>query len=131
MQSILNFFRKHWIKHVVAIVMGALLIVIYQSVNNSWGDIAGWYNSTSIAGAVLVLIGGLSVMNNFGTFNLASFYFMRHRVDEKRKENYYEYTVRKAEDRKKDRLTFLPYVLIGALYLIASLILILVARSRG
>ena len=122
------FFRTHWVKHLVALFIGVANMCIYCA-NDGWTHLSSYYNGTAVAGLSLVFIGLLSLVNGFGAFDMASFYMMRRRVDATRQENYYEYATRKAEQRSKDRAAFVPYLIVAALFLIASGILSLVAMS--
>ena len=122
MQRILLFLQKHWIKFVVCILVGFGLMAIYNSAAGNWHTLASYSNGAFIGGAVLFLVGLLSLVGSFGAFDLASFYFLRKRVDETRKENYGEYVTRRADDHAKARMGFLPYVIVGILYIIAGIV---------
>ena len=121
---VLLFFKRHWIKFLVCILLGVGLMSLYNTSAGRWDLIGSYSNGCFVAGAVLVLLGLLSVVTNFGAFNLASFYFNRKRIEEGgRKENYAEYTNRKEEERASYRLGFLPYMIVGVVYIAVSLIL--------
>lgn len=122
MNVIGEFFRQHWIKLIVSFVIGLLLMVIYNSVRGTWNMFYTYVDGGFIAGAVLFLIGMLSLVNSFGAFDLSSFFFRRKRIDENRKEDYYEYVQRRSEERKGTRSGFLPYVFVGIMYILFSVI---------
>jgi len=118
---VLNYLRKYWIKFVVSLAIGILLMCIYNWINGHW-DVPMFYsNGGFIAGASLFLIGMLSLVNSFGAFDLSSFYFRRKRVDETRKENYGEYVNRRAEERAHSHLGFLPYAIVGIVFIIVAI----------
>ena len=122
MQRILLFLQKHWIKFVVCILVGFGLMAIYNSAAGNWHTLVSYSYGAFIGGAVLFLVGLLSLVGSFGAFDLASFYFLRKRVDETRKENYGEYVNRRADDHAKTRMGFLPYVIVGILYIIVGIV---------
>lgn len=126
MRNVLEFIQKNWIRFVVSLAIGLAISIIYMSVNTylgSWKDIMFYCNATFIASFLLFAIGVLTLLNNFGGFDIFSFLIMRKPYNEARKENLYEYSERKKEERKKYKLVFLPYLIVCSLFLIASLIL--------
>lgn len=126
---VLNYLRSHWIKFVVATLIAFANLAIYNSAAGSWSTMFSWCNGCFIGGASVVFIGGLALVNNLGGFDLGSYYFGRKKT-EQGFEDYYEYVDRKKESRSVDRFGFLVYVIVGALYLIAATVL-LVLLQRG
>lgn len=124
MDAILAFLRDHWIKFLVCVVLGFLCLLTYNFTNGSWTRVDSYMDGCFIGGFALIAIGGLSWINNLGGFDIASFYIRRKNIGE-RKEDYYEYGERRKEERSRNKLTFLPYIIVGSLYLIASLILMI------
>ncbi len=124
------FFKKNWIRFVVSIGIGIIMICIYNFGHqislkiNPWVLPYFYRDSLFIAGMVVVLTGGLSIMSNFGVFDIFSFYPGRKKKEDGKKENYGDYVERKKAERSSEKnLYFLPYFIVGALFLIASLIL--------
>ncbi len=115
------YLHKYWLKFALCPVIGLLIMVIYNSAAGQWTALVSYSNGAFIAGAVLFLIGLLSLVNSFGAFDLSSFYFRRKQFDETRKENYGEYVTRRAEERKKTRMGFLPYVIVGTVFIIVGI----------
>ena len=121
MRIIVDYLRKYWLKFALCPVIGLLIMVTYNGAHGQWNVPVAYSNGAFIAGAVLFLIGLLSLVNSFGAFDLSSFYFRRKQFDETRKENYGEYVNRRAEERKKTRMGFLPYVIVGAIFIIVGI----------
>ena len=118
---VLLFFKRYWIKFLVCVLLGFTLMAIYNSSAGRWDQLSSYCNGSFIGGAALFFIGMLSIVNNFGAFDLASFYFMRKQFDETRKENYGEYVSRRGDERSKSRFGFLPYVIVGFVFIIVGI----------
>ena len=122
-QAIYYFFKNNWIRFLVAFLLGVVPVIVYQAVNNTWTLPLGYCNGLFVSAFLLISISVLVVLNLFGAFDIFSFYINRKRTEEGRKEDLYEYSTRKKEERLKAKLVFLPYLIVGLLYLIASLII--------
>ena len=130
MNSIGNFFKKNWIRFIVSLAIGATMVCIYNFGHqislkiNPWVIPYFYRDSLFIAGMVVVFSGGLAIVSNFGVFDIFSFYPRRKKKEDGKKENYGDYVERRRAERSSDKnLYFLPYFIIGTLFLIASLIL--------
>ena len=123
MAVILHFLKKNWIRFLVALIIGVIPVVVFNAVNNTWQLAIGYCNGLFISAFLLIAISGLVALSLFGAFDIFSFYFDRRRKEDGTKENLYDYSARKKENRWKAKFAFLPYLIIGSLYLIASLIL--------
>ena len=123
MQKILGFFAEYWVRLIVSFFIGIVIYVVYNSIKNSWIMLIEHCNACFIAGFVLVGISALAALNLFGAFDIFSFYFNRKKKENGDKEVLYDYSTRKKQERLKVKLAFLPYLLVGSLFLIASLIL--------
>ena len=121
MGHILDYLRRYWLKFLICLALGLFVMAIYNWSAGRWDQLISYSNGAFIGGAFLFLVGLLSLVNSFGAFDLSSFYLRRKQYDETRKENYGEYVTRKAEERKKTRLGFLPYVIVGAVFIIVGI----------
>ena len=123
MHKILDFFVKHWVRFLISLVIGLIIGVVYLLISKGWTLVIAYCNATFIAGFVLFAISVLVVLNLFGAFDIFSFFFMRKKVESGAKENLYDYSTRKKEERNKFKLVFMPYLVVATLFLIVSLIL--------
>lgn len=125
MNAILSFLKRYWIRFVVSVVLGGAILILFLSLQNEWTSRFGYMNGCFIAGAFLLGVAALSIINNFGGFRLASYYFRRKKTveNEGKYENFIEFNARKDEERVSFRWCFLPYVIVGLIYLIPSLVL--------
>lgn len=99
------------------------MVVAYCAIMNSWTVIIGYCNGFFIAAFTLISIGLLAVLNLFGAFDIFSFYPGRKKKEDGTKESLYDYSTRKKEERGKFKLVFVPYISLGSVYLLVSLVL--------
>ena len=123
MSVILSFLKKNWIRFLVATVFAAAPVIVYLAVNQAWKLAIGYCNGLFISGFFLTGVSALVALNLFGAFDIFSFYFGRKLNEQGKKEDLYEYSTRKKEQRWKAKFAFLPYLIVGAICLIASLII--------
>ncbi|MCR5349229.1 MAG: DUF3899 domain-containing protein [Bacilli bacterium] len=122
-QVIGNYMRNHWVKFIVAFLIAFANLAIFNSAAGSWTALISYCDGAFIGGASVVFIGGLSWVNSLGGFDLASYYFGRKKT-ESGFEDYYQYVDRKKETRREDRFGFLPYLIVGVLYIIVAAVLL-------
>ncbi len=138
MNKIAYFFRKNWIRFVAALVVGIIFVVIYlvayqNAVNKGDNKLNVWIlpeyyrDGLFIAGMIVIFMGALAVVANFGIFDIFAYYPARKKKENGKKENFGDYVERKRLERSSNKNPFyLPYFIVGALFLIASLILLFV-----
>ena len=130
MNKIGLFFQKNWIRFVACLLIGVAIVCLYNFGHqialkiNPWGLAYYYRDSFFLAGMVVVSAGGLAICANFGIFDIFSYYPGRKKKENGKKENYGDYVQRKQLERSSDRnLYFLPYFIVGSIFLIVSLIL--------
>ena len=123
MRKVLDFFIENWIRLVASFVFGAAVMVIFVAIKQNWSVVINYVNGLFLAGFLLFAFGVLIILTGFGSFNMFTFYFNRKKKDNGYKENYYEYTQRKEIERSKYKKIFLPYLIIGTLYILISVVL--------
>lgn len=129
MSAIKSFFLKNYIRLIVSLVIGLILMTIYNlsyqfglSVN-AWSNLSYYRDGAFIAGMVLLFIGLLAIISQFGAFDIFSFYAGRKRKEDGSKENYTEYVERKRETRGRFNITFLSYFIISTCFLVFSFVI--------
>ena len=123
MRKVLSFFIEHWVRFLVAFLIGVIMMIVYLAIANAWTWVIGYCNATFISAFVLFSISILSVLNLFGAFDIFSFYIGRKKKENGAKEDLYDYSSRKKDERSKFKLVFVPYLFFALLFLVASLIL--------
>ena len=122
MDAFVSYLRAHWIKTVVSIGIGLTAMLTCLGLQGGWTSQSSYCDACFVAAAILLGIGALAVINNFGGFDLFSYYIRRHRTEEG-PEDFGSFVVRKGEERVKSRWAFLPYITIGVCFLIPSIVL--------
>jgi len=129
MNAIKTFFQKNYIRLIIAAVIGLIIMAIYNLSyqfglsTNSWADLIYYRDGAFIAGMVLLFIGLLTVISQFGAFDIFSYYAGRKTKEDGTKENYTEYVERKRETRSHFNFSFLSYLIISTCFLIFSFVI--------
>ena len=122
MDAFFTYIRDHWIKIAVCFLIGTSTTMITLATRNGWTSAQAWSDACFVAAAILLGVGVLAIVNNFGGFDLFQYYFRRRRTEEG-PEDFGSYVTRKGEERVKLRWGFLPYIVIGIAFLIPSIVL--------
>ena len=114
---------RRWLKGslaqcVIALVIGAVIALIVL-IESDFVRIASYYDALTTAGAVVILVGLLVLVTYHGAFDIFGYAFKFHST--RRRVSYSEYMEKKKEGRSP--LTFLPYLIVGAVILGAGLLL--------
>lgn len=114
-------------KYIIALFLAIAFFIVYmisQSIaypdSNQWLILFNYVNAFSIPGMILICIGGLSTVNNFGAFDIFNYLLVKHKY------NYHslsDFSNDKDIYRKKHRYVCVPYFAVGFIFLIISLIL--------
>ncbi|MGN0506088.1 MAG: DUF3899 domain-containing protein [Lachnospiraceae bacterium] len=81
-----------------------------------------YIDAFSVAGSVSILFGMLLWVASAGAFTTFGYAFSTFRSERKYKD-LYEYTVAKEEKQQRQKKTFMPYILVGFVFLMVSFIL--------
>ena len=125
------FFKENWIRFLASIGVGAIFMLIYNLVLQStsdvniWAMLSSYRDGATIAGFALFFFGLLLILAHFGAFDIFNFFFQRKKKEDGSKEIYSEYVERKRMEKGHLNLFFLPYLIVGSLYLLFSVIAIL------
>ena len=92
---------------------------------NIWAMLSSYRDGATIGGFALFFFGLLLILSHFGAFDIFSFMFARKKKEDGSKEIYSEYVERKRMEKGHLNLFFLPYLIVGSLYLLFSVIAIL------
>jgi hypothetical protein len=111
-------------KYLVAFCIACGLTVAYLVLNGD-DHIRFYCDAFFIGGAATFLIGCLSCVSFYGAFDSFSFGFRMFRKDRRSESTLYDYVSTKQIERKKARLPYTPYMVIGVLFLIVSYILLI------
>ena len=129
MLAIATFFRKNWIRILVATILGIGVMVLYNFSAGDWNELISYSNGAFISGFIWLAIGGLYIVEGFGGFDIFAYLVRRKKTQEGHTESLYEYSQRRNEQRKPARFGFLAYFLVAVIYFLISLILLLATRT--
>lgn len=121
LQSLAQFFKNNWLRFILSIALVGACLSTYCILNENWTHPIMYVNGLFIGGAVSIFGAAMSVINLFGGMDIFSYYLNR-KTTENGKEDLYEYSQRKKTQRMKNPFNFVPYLFIGALAIIASII---------
>ena len=127
-EAIKNFFIENLARFIISFVVVILITILYNLSHNGWKTIVAYIDSTFISSIVLFCISGLSFVNQQGTFDIFAYTFSKKKRKEQNEE-FYDFTERRNLERKATPYVPLPYLFVGILSFIISIILLLISRA--
>ena len=120
------FFHSKY-RYILSLVFGLIGVLCYflSHDKNLEYPVFSTSNACFISGFVLVLVGGLSILSNLGAFDIFSYQFKRKGAGAS-KYTLYDHQQRRIEQSKTRKYYFVPYFVVGGLFLLVSFILTLV-----
>jgi len=118
----LNNLKEQYVKCIFTFIYGIIIIIINNLSYGMWDSIFVYINGLFVAGFSLLCFGGLSVCAYFGTFDIFT-HLGAKRGPNGVKPTLYEHSEALKEKRSKKPLPFIPYFVIGAIYIIIMFIL--------
>lgn len=117
----IRLFLHSWKKYLILTIVGLVILLINLSLHD-FVYLLNYISGLQIAGFVLILVGGLSLLNYYGAYDFWSYAFTRRGKNGKNG-SVYEYSEEKRSKRSKLKLPFGPYFLTGTVYLLLSFLL--------
>lgn len=120
----MNFLRKYFLHspgHYAAALgvnLGFTLLVLFL---RDFDRVLAYIEAFSVAGAISVLFGMLLWVSSAGAFNMFGYAFSYFRAN-RRYKDLYEYTVAKQEKVAKQPKVYVPYIVVGLVFLMISYI---------
>ncbi len=112
-----------WTKYVIALGI-CIVILLVNLILNDFHYLINYINGFQAGGAVTFLIGGLSLVTYLGAFDTFGYGFSKlRRNPEKSYRDMYEYSNLKYEERRRKQWTFIPYFVVGLVFIIVGLVL--------
>ena len=122
MKEMLNKIFLHSWKKYIMLFLVAFVLTLVGLLLNGFDLVLYYVNSFFFAGFAMICFGGLSIVNYFGGYDFMSYAFSKRNSDGT-KIQYSTYIENKETKRKAKKLPFGPYFVIGAVFLIVSLII--------
>lgn len=125
MNWIKRVFIHSWQRYLISFCLAIVLSLIYLC-TRGFQTLIYYIDAFAIAGAIVFLCGALSLISYFGGFDTIRYGLASFRSGGRAKyEDLYDYSIQKKEERKHGHFTFVPYFIVGAIFIIISLILTL------
>lgn len=118
------FNKYNIIRIIIGFAIGVAVSLLNVAAVNGWTQANCYKNGFFLGAFVCVLIGLLSVLANFGSFNIFS-YFPGRKTFDGHKETYTQYSERKNLERDKSKFAFIIYLVDALVLVIFALISIL------
>lgn len=120
--SFLNKYFFHSPMHYVAALVMNIVLMLIVLFLNGFDKVIFYVNACSVAGAISVLWGMLLCVTAAGAFNTLGYALSIFR-EERKYQDLYEYTVAKEEKNSKQKKTYMPYIVVGIVFLLISYVL--------
>ena len=112
-------------KYIIATILVLVIFIVNLCLNN-FKELIHYINGVQIGGAVVFLIGGLSLVSYFGAFDTFGYAFSKlRRNPEKNYRDMYEFVSVKEEERKDQKFSFMPYFVIGLFFILIGMFLMI------
>lgn len=129
-----SLFRKMFlhslVKYIVSLIIGIILVITTLSIKG-FSYLVSYEDAFFIAGAVVIFIGILSLLSNYGAFDLLAYSGKYvYNMSKKRKvERYPDYVENKIAIRKKMKYKWIPYVVVGCVFIIIAIIFMIIVNQ--
>ena len=121
----MKFLRKYVfhspIHYAVAVALNVFLVLLVLFLKG-FDYMLAYVDAFSVAGAVSVLYGMLLLVSSLGAFNTFGYAFSAIKP-ERRYKDLFEYTTAKAEKQAKQKKIYVPYMIVGVVFLVVSFVL--------
>lgn len=112
-------------KYIISASLVLVVLIVSLSLNN-FRELIYYVNGFQIGGAIVFLIGGLSLVSYFGAFDTFGYAFSKLKKDpEKQYRDMYEFVTIKEEERKEHKFTFMPYFVTGLFFILIGIFLMI------
>lgn len=112
---------RSWKRYAVALAVNVVLALLVLLIKG-FGSRIYYVDAFGVAGAVSILFGLLDWVAAAGAFDTIGYGFSTLRAD-RRDKDLYAYTARKNEKRSRRGKPFLPYLTVGAVFLVLSFLI--------
>lgn len=121
----MNFFRKYFfhspVSYGIALALNVFFVLLVLCLKG-FDQTIFYVDAFSVAGAVSVLFGLLLWTSEAGAFSTFGYAFSTFRSERKYKD-LYEYTKAKEEKRAKHKKTYMPFIVVGVVFFLVSVVL--------
>lgn len=119
-------FRKLFLHSPVRYVGGvvlALIIGFLCLLSKGFEYRISYVDAFSVAGAAVFFMGLLQAMSYYGAFDIFGYSFSSFRTKERKYIDYVDYQTKKRAEKSNSKLTYMPFIAVGAVFFIIGMIL--------
>ena len=109
------------LKYIIIFLISAFIVVVNLLAKNDFTSIVVYCDGFFIAGFSMLCVSALSVVNYFGAFEI--FVYMFHNVKNGSRQTLSQYSENRRIVKSKTKLYFIPYLIIGGIFIFVALIL--------
>jgi len=111
---------RSWKRYVAAFIINIVVTIVVLLIRGGGFKIY-YVDALSVAGSVSILLGLLVWITEAGAFDTIGYGLSTFR-SERKYQDLYEYSLLKKEKRSRKDKPFLPYIVVGAVFLLLSLL---------
>lgn len=119
------------IKYLIIFILTSIVCLLISFIKNF--TLIGFVDAFFISGTITFVIGLLSLLSYFGAFDTFaySFSYVKNSYSKSNNKNidFYNYKQNKILKREKSNFSFTPYLIIGFVFLIISVVLLIVFKN--
>lgn len=109
------------LKYLIIFLISSLIVVVNLLAKNDFTSIIVYCDGFFIAGFSMLCVSALSIVNYFGAFDI--FGYMFHNVKNGSRQTLSQYSENRRIVKSKNKLYFLPYLIIGGIFIFVALII--------
>ena len=125
----MKFLKKVFLHSLHKYIIGASICVIILIINlclNNFNELINYVDGFQIGGAVVFLMGGLSLVSYYGAFDTFGYAFSKLKKDpEKQYRDMYEFVTVKETERKEFKYPYIPYFVVGLIFILIGIFLMI------
>ena len=110
------------VRYIVGVVL-ALVIAFLCLISKGFEYRISYVDAFSVAGAAVFFIGLLQVVSYYGAFDIFGYSFSAFRRKERKYTDYVDYQNKKRASKSNSKLTYMPFIAVGAIFFIIGIIL--------
>ena len=110
------------IRYMVSVIL-ALLIVFLCLLSNGFEYRISYVDAFSVAGGIVFFVGMIQLVAFLGAFDIFGYSASAFRGKERKYKDYVDYQTKKRAEKSNSKLTYMPFIAVGAIFFIIGMIL--------
>ncbi|MCR4625812.1 MAG: DUF3899 domain-containing protein [Lachnospiraceae bacterium] len=110
------------VRYIVGVVL-ALIIGFLCLLSKGFEYRISYVDAFSVAGGAVFFLGLLQMVSHYGAFDIFGYSFSSFRRKEREYTDYIDYQTKKRAVKSNSKLTYMPFIAVGAIFFIIGMIL--------